>query len=156
MDCLREQHTVAELKAEMEERVKELALSPSVRFLGFRSDIARVTSTYDVAVIPSIWDELFGWTVIEAMACGKPVIASRSGGIPEIITDGKTGILVEPGDSEALAHAVLRVCADPELRRSLSVAATRRVGECFTEERMLAETYRVYAGLFRSPTPTKE
>ena len=86
----------------------------------------------DFFVFPSVWDEPFGMPIIEAMACGLPVIATRGGGIPEIVEDGKTGILVERGNSEALSRAILSLLEDEELRKTMGNAGKQRVIEFFT------------------------
>jgi glycosyltransferase involved in cell wall biosynthesis len=79
-----------------------------------------------LAVVPSIWPEPFGIVVIEAMASGRPVIASGIGGIPDIVVDGETGLLVAPGDPAALRQAIARLLADPELRKRMGQAGARR------------------------------
>ena len=79
-----------------------------------------------VTVVPSLMHEAFGLVALEAMSAGRPVIASNIGGLPDIISDGKNGILVEPGDVEALRAALARVLADSALRSRLRAAAKRR------------------------------
>jgi glycosyltransferase involved in cell wall biosynthesis len=82
-----------------------------------------------IGLVPSLWREPFGIVVIEAMAAGKPVVASRIGGIPEIITDGETGLLVSPGDAAALAAAMTRLIDNGDLRHVMGRAARRRAGD---------------------------
>ena len=84
-----------------------------------------------VCVVPSLW-EGFGYVCAEAMACGTPVVASRTGGLAEIVEDGRSGVLVEPGNAEELAQAILRVIRDPEQRAQISAAARKRVVEEFS------------------------
>jgi glycosyltransferase involved in cell wall biosynthesis len=91
----------------------DLGISRHVRFAGFRSDVGECFGAMDIVLMPSL-REGFGRTVAEAMAMGKPVIASRVGGIPEIIDDGTTGILVPPEDSMSIAAAVRALTEDPE------------------------------------------
>jgi len=79
-----------------------------------------------IAVVPSVWSEPFGIVVIEAMAGGSPVVASKIGGIPEIIDDGVSGILVPPGDPDALRRALADLLADPERRLAMGRAARQR------------------------------
>lgn len=82
-----------------------------------------------IGLAPSIWEEPFGTVVLEAMATGRPVIASRIGGMPDMIEDGESGLLVRPNDSMALGQAIARLLADPELRKHLGEGAGRKVVE---------------------------
>jgi glycosyltransferase involved in cell wall biosynthesis len=82
-----------------------------------------------IGVVPSIWPEPFGIVAIEAMAAGVPIVVSRIGGLPEIVIDGESGILAEPGDAAGLADALDRLAADPELRARLGAGARARVRE---------------------------
>jgi spore coat protein SA len=100
----------------------------------------------DVFVYPSVWNEPFGLPVVEAMACGVPVVATRSGGITEIVTEGESGLLVERGDAKALAAALLRVLSDGQLGRRMGEAGARRAREMFTWERVARVLGSVYAG----------
>ena len=128
----------------------EAGLSSRVRLLGFRSDAARLTSGYDIAVVPSIFAEPFGLVVTEAMAAAKPVVASRTGGIPEIVVDGESGLLVPPGDSATLASALARLIRNPDEVRKMGSAGRRRVGELFTLDRMAREYTELYESLLAS------
>ena len=96
--------------------------------------------TLDVVALPS-WTEGLPLVLLEAMARGRPVVATPVGGTPELVTDGETGLLVPPRDPEALAEALRRVLDDPELARRLGEAGRARVAERFTaaeqEQRML-------------------
>jgi glycosyltransferase involved in cell wall biosynthesis len=86
-------------------------------------------------------------SLLEAMAAGKPVVATDAGGSPEVVIDGKTGILVPPNDPEALADAMLRLLADRELARSLGEAGRVRVQSEFTLETMVARLEELYDSL---------
>jgi glycosyltransferase involved in cell wall biosynthesis len=102
-----------------------------------------------VALVPSIWPEPFGIVVIEAMASGRPVIASHIGGIPDIVVDGETGLLVPPGDSEALRSAIQHLLADPELRERMGQAAKRKASE-FQASAVVPHIEQVYSELLPS------
>ena len=103
----------------------------------------------DVFVMPSYY-ETFGIGVVEAMAFGFPVIATRSGGLPEVVEDGVTGILVQPGDSEALAAAISHLLNEPELRQRMGKAGRERVLADFTVGQVLPPTLQVYQSLSRN------
>lgn len=101
-------------------------LGARFRFMGFMDDIRPAVRAFDILALPSL-QEPFGRSIVEAMALKTAVIASRVGGIPEIIRDGEEGLLVPPGDHSALARAILRLADDPDLRGRLSGAAHARV-----------------------------
>jgi glycosyltransferase involved in cell wall biosynthesis len=94
-------------------------------------------------VIPSVWPEPFGIVLIEAMASGRPVVASRIGGIPEIVEDGRTGLLVPPGEVEALRAGMARLLADAELRERMGELAVARAA-AFREESVVPRIQRIY------------
>jgi glycosyltransferase involved in cell wall biosynthesis len=94
-------------------------------------------------VMPSYY-ETFGISCLEAMAFGLPVVATRAGGLPEVVEDGVTGLLVPPGDSAALADAICRLLADADLRQRLGETGRERVVANFTAERVVQETMAVY------------
>jgi glycosyltransferase involved in cell wall biosynthesis len=103
-------------------------------------------------VAPSIWPEPFGIVLIEAMASGRPVVASRIGGIPEVVDDEQTGILVPPGDSLALRRAMTRLLADSELRQRIGETAARHA-ERFREENVVPRIARIYRDAARPIQP---
>ena len=94
-------------------------------------------------VCPSVY-EPFGLINLEAMACGTAVVASRVGGIPEVVVDGETGVLVPPGEPGALAAAVSALCGDPERAARFGAAGRRRVEAEFSWERIAERTLAVY------------
>jgi len=102
--------------------------------------------TAKLFVMPSYY-ETGGISVIEAMAFGLPVVASRAGGLAEVVEDGVTGILVPPGDSKALAEAVCRLLRDPELRDRMGEAGRQRVLEKFTIDGIVSQTLAVYSSI---------
>ena len=99
-----------------------------------------------IFVFPSLWHEPFGIPVIEAMAAGLPIVATRGGALPEVVVDGETGILVERGDSEGLAAAISRLLSDPGLRRRMGAAGRRRVQQLFTWDGSVARLEELYRG----------
>jgi glycosyltransferase involved in cell wall biosynthesis len=105
----------------------ELGVGPAVSWGGWSppATMAAALAAADVAVVPSIWPESFGLTALEALAAGCAVVAADSGGLPDLVRPGETGLLVPPGDAPALAAAVLSLLADPALRARLAAAATR-------------------------------
>jgi glycosyltransferase involved in cell wall biosynthesis len=115
----------------MEERVQALGLASRFRFLGFRSDAPRVVQAFDIVAVPSHVEPL-GNATLEAMAAGRPVVGSRVGGIPEMLVDGETGILVPPSDPVALAGAIGRLVGEPARRARMSVAARQRARDVFS------------------------
>jgi glycosyltransferase involved in cell wall biosynthesis len=131
--------TVAELQAAADAR----GVGHLVTFEGFRADVARVMADLDVFVLPSLW-EGFGLVLVEAMAAGRPVVASAVGPIPEIVVDGVTGLLVPPGDPAALAEAVTRLLRDPELAAAFGRAGRARVEGHLRLDTMVERTEALY------------
>jgi glycosyltransferase involved in cell wall biosynthesis len=114
---------------EIERLRAEIAKSPfSQRFfvLPPQREVWNLLAAVDMAAVPSLWPDPLPRTVMEAMAAGRPVVAYRCGGVPEMITEGETGFMVEPGDREGLAERIVRLARDPELRRRLGSAAAAR------------------------------
>lgn len=136
------------LRRQHEAQARALALDGRVEFLGERgrAEVARLLHGCSIFVLPSR-SEPFGMVVIEALACRKAVVASAVGGIPEIIEDGRSGVLVEPDNPGALARALTRMLDDHALRERLADAGYERVQERFGCERMGAEYERLYAAL---------
>jgi glycosyltransferase involved in cell wall biosynthesis len=121
--------------SELEALAGDLGVKERVRFLGLRDDVDRLLQGSDVLVHPAVWQEALGYTVLEGMSSAVPVIASRVGGIPELITDGENGFLVPPGDPEAIAEKLNLLASDPGLRESLGEAARARVVDRFALQR---------------------
>lgn len=117
-------------------------------FLGRRSDIPQLLRSASIAVVPSLWHEAFGLTVVEAMAAEVPLIATRVGGIPELIQDGVTGLLVEPADPATLAHSIEQLIDDPEAGARMARDAAAIVQQRFSLERVTSELHAVVASLF--------
>ncbi len=119
-----------------------LALEDRVHFLGFRTDIPRLMRMVDVVLHTSTSPEPFGRVIVEGMLARQPVIATRAGGVSEILTDGETGIMVPPGDPAALAGAVRRVLSDPHTAAHLSHSGRDHAEKQFTVEAMVQNMTR--------------
>ncbi len=119
----------------LEERAAALGLADRVSWPGFVGDRNAIYRDLDIVVAPAV-QEGFGMTVIEAGAHGLPVVAARSGAFPEVVQDGKTGLLVPPDDADALAKALAVLIDDAAWRRRLGEAARRHVAASFTVEQM--------------------
>lgn len=128
-------------------RVESGPLKGHVVFAGFRSDIPSVLCAADALAHTSMEPEPFGRVIVEAMAAGLPIVATAAGAVPEILDDGRTGLLVAPGDAEGLAQALRRLVADAPLRQRLSAAARKEVEARFTVERYVAGVQAVYEEL---------
>jgi glycosyltransferase involved in cell wall biosynthesis len=130
------------LRRQLERQVAHLGLQGQVQFLGFVGDIAKFFVDIDIFVMPSLHEGL-GVAVLEAMAAGKPVIASRIGGLAESVADDVTGILVPPANATALAQAIAKLVQSRSLAREMGQQGRRRIERHFTLEQMAAanETY---------------
>jgi glycosyltransferase involved in cell wall biosynthesis len=129
--------------ASLRRRASQPDLDGRVLFAGERTDVPRLMAACDVFAMASHW-EGFGLVFLEAMAAGKPVVATRVSAVPEVVVHGETGILAPPDDPSALAEALLDLVGDPAQRRRLGAAGYQRVRERFTADRMVEETLQVY------------
>ena len=127
----------------LEEQVAAAGIADSVVFTGRRDDVPAVTAALDVAVLPS-YREAQGLTILEAMALSRPVVASNVGGIPEMVEDGVTGLLVPPRDHAALAAAIVRLLTDHPLADMLARAGHDLVHERFCIELMVESVEAIY------------
>jgi glycosyltransferase involved in cell wall biosynthesis len=134
------------LRRSLERRAHDLGLNGAARFLGSVPQAWRLLPRFDIFVLPSRWEGMSNG-LLEAMAAGRPIVATAVGGNPELITDGETGLLVPPQDPEALAAAMLRLIRDPALARRLGQAARRRVETDFTLEAMVRRLETLYDDL---------
>ncbi len=135
-------------REELESRVKAAGLGEAVSFAGLKTDVKPYLAMSDVLVMPSI-DESFGIALIEAMSMSVACVATGVGGMLEIIRDGQDGILVPPQDSDALAEALIRLMASPELRQKLGVSARQSVEERFSVQRLAGELGDLYLELMK-------
>jgi len=130
------------LRGALEEEQRALGLGTVVRFLGFREDVNDLLRAADLFVVSSYLEGM-GTATLDAMAAGLPVVATRVGGIPEIVDDGVTGILVPPRDPGALGAAMVRLAGDAALRARFGVAGRARVRE-FSADRTEERTRALY------------
>ncbi len=135
-----------ELRDELQARVETLDLGEAVTFAGWRRDLASVYADLNAVVISSD-NEGTPASLIEAMATGCPVVATRVGGVPDLITEGETGRLVPPGDQKALAGALLALFQEPERTAQMAELARRRVHERHQASRLVADIERLYGVL---------
>jgi glycosyltransferase involved in cell wall biosynthesis len=129
--------------------LKKLNLGCALILTGPRKDAAKIMSSMDMIVNCSL-SEPSGRTIIEGMALEKPIIGSSVGGIPEVIDDGKTGILIPPNDPASLAAAVMKLAADPALRRSMGTAGREKARKLFTIENHVKEIEKIYDEIIRT------
>ncbi len=127
----------------LEAYAADLGIAPHVQFTGFRRDSLSLIRNFEIFVFPSHLEGL-GTSILDAMALGKPVVATRAGGIPEAVQDGVTGLLVPPCDPIALAHAIRHLLQHPELQVQFGEAGRSRVAQKFTAEHMAEQTIQVY------------
>jgi len=120
-----------------------------VRFVGHREDALHLYALVDVLVHASTTGEPFGRVVIEGMAAARPVVATRAGAIPEIVREGETGILVPPGDSKAMADAILLLLRDRELARRMGERGREHVASHFQARQTTEQVTALYDSLTR-------
>ncbi|ODS34147.1 MAG: putative glycosyltransferase [Candidatus Scalindua rubra] len=142
-----------ELKSELSEEIKSLGLQENIFLLGARRDIATTLSCINIFLLPSI-NEGFGMVLIEAMAAKKPVIATNVGGIPEVVIDGKTGILIPPKDTEGFSSAIIKLYNNPELSKRMGLAGYRRTKNIFNIETTVHELEDLYSELIKEKNIT--
>lgn len=133
-------------KGELEQLAGSLGLRKRVHLIGHREDVELCLAGMDLFVLPSL-NEGMGRALIEAMAAGLPAIATRVGGVPALIEDGRTGLLVPPADSHALARAIRDLAEDPARRRSLGEAGQASVTDRFSHVAMVCALERLYRDL---------
>ncbi len=132
-----------ELRSELEAQARRLGLASHVHFTGWRDDVAELLTLADVFVLPSE-SEGFGRVLVEAMAMGCPVVATNVGGIPDIVLDGETGLLVEPANPVAFAHAVRTLLDEPTRAARLGAAGRARAESTFSLGAHVDAVERVY------------
>jgi len=132
-----------------EATLRQLSAQPSVTWHGHTQDVAGVWRDHHVALFLSYYREGLPRTLLEAAACGRPIVTTDAPGCRELVRDGQEGILVSPHDVEAAARALVTLAADPPLRARLGAAGNRRVQEGFTEEAVQRAVAALYARLLK-------
>ncbi len=132
------------LRAALERQAGDLGVDGRIRFAGLLPDVEPVLSRADLVIQPTLHREALSLSLIEAARHGLPAVASRLGGIPEVVAHGRTGLLVPPGDPDALAEAIVGLAADPSWRERLGGAARVEYERRFRAERMIAEIEALY------------
>jgi L-malate glycosyltransferase len=143
-----------ETRAGVEAEVSELGLKDHAVFLGRTQEVPRLLTAIDISILPSLSEGVSN-TILESMAAGVPVIATNVGGSPEVVLDGKTGLIVPPADSDALADAILRLLDNPEFATRLAAQARSMVIHHFSKENMIDNYENLYLQLIEDRTGLK-
>ena len=130
----------------LKELSRQLGVAERIHWLGNVPDPKSLLQASDIFVLASI-GEAFGLVLAEAMACGVPIVGSRSGSLPEVVDEGRTGLLAAPLDSNSFAESIERLAKDPNLRRKMGSKALEHVRERFTVRKAVEETIRIYDSL---------
>ncbi len=139
-----------ELRPALEQQIRELDLGKHVVLAGFREDVLGLMRSADLFVMSSVTEGL-GSTLLDAMAFELPVAGTRAGGIPEAVEHGLTGLLVPPGNAEALAAAIVQLLGDPALRERMGAAGRERVEQQFGLTRLVEGTLEAYQTFRAAP-----
>ena len=131
------------LEEALRRQASGLGIQEAVVFTGFLPDVPGITAVLDISVLPSFYEGM-GRVVLEAMAAGKPVVASRVGGLTELVEDEVTGYLVPPGDVDALAGRLETLVSDSSLRRRMGEQGSRKIGEQYSSDKMVEMIHEVY------------
>ena len=135
-----------ELETKLRKQIRDLHLERHVLLAGFRPDALSLQKGFDLFALSSVTEGM-GSVLLDAMAIGQATVATRAGGVPEVVVDGRTGVLVPVRDPQALASAIVSLLGDPDRRARLGAAARARVHESFSVERMVQRVLDSYARL---------
>jgi glycosyltransferase involved in cell wall biosynthesis len=135
-------------RARLERTAGELGISGKVRFLGVRDDVPAVLKLMDVLVLSSL-SEGSPNVVLEGMASGVPIVGTRVGGVPELVEDGVSGLLVDPGDVPAMSNAVLALLTDPDRARAMGEKGRTRATEDYDINRVIVRIEDVFSDLLK-------
>jgi glycosyltransferase involved in cell wall biosynthesis len=133
-------------RVQLERRAHELGVMRDTLFLGYQEDVAPFYAAFDALVLPSS-NEGTPVSAIEALAAGRPVVATRVGGVPDVVEEGKDGFLVEPGATEELADRLAQLARDPVLREQMGRAGRERVLPRYAVDRLVDDVDRLYRSL---------
>jgi sugar transferase (PEP-CTERM/EpsH1 system associated) len=139
-----------QLRESLRHRAERMGLSHRVRYLGRRDDVADILAALDIFVLPSIAEGL-SYSILEAMATGLPVVTTRVGGNPELVRDGREGLLISPRQPQQLAEALVILADRPQLRRHMGASGRRRVEERFSLMDMVQRYQKMYLSVLSSP-----
>lgn len=134
------------LEETLKQQAEDAGVAEQVRFLGYRPAVKQLLAAFDLFVLPSLWEGMSN-AVLEAMAAGLPVVATRVDGNTEQVADGLTGLLVPPADAESLAEALLDLITDPDRREAMGRRGRERVTSLFPMQRMTSTTLALYERL---------
>jgi glycosyltransferase involved in cell wall biosynthesis len=144
-----------ELREPLERQIREHHLEKHVFMPGFRTDVLGCIKSFDLFAMSSVTEGL-GTSLLDAMACSRAIVATRTGGIPEVVEEGVTGLLVPPRDHAAMARAIVQLLKDDAARERMGAAGLARVSARFTVERMVAATAEAYEQIVkRTPALAK-
>ena len=135
-------------RPQLERRAHELGVIRDTLFLGYQEDVAPFYAAFDALVLPSS-NEGTPVSAIEALAAGRPVVATRVGGVPDVVQEGRDGFLVEPGDTDGLADRLAELARDPALRERMGGAGRERVLPRYAVERLVDDVDRLYRSLLQ-------
>lgn len=133
------------LRNELEKFASEIGISDRVTFAGYKTDVLPYIKIMDIIALPSSEREGLGIAIIEAMALAKPIIASNIGGIPEVVIEGETGLLVKPKDNDAISNAINRLLNSPDLAIEIGKKGRERYLQTFTLNKMMSRIEKLYA-----------
>ncbi len=142
-------------EAVLQRLANELNIGHRVIFTGFRRDMPRILAAINLFV-SAAEAEPFGRVLLEGMAMAKPIVATRTGGNPEAVVHGETGLLVPPGDPKALAQAIISLLSDAQRRETMGNAGLKRVTQLFSIERHIGEVEKIYESLLNTSESTPE
>ncbi|MBI5050083.1 MAG: glycosyltransferase family 4 protein [Nitrospirae bacterium] len=128
----------------LHQQIHDLGIKRHVIMTGFRNDVPEITAALDIFILPSVASEATSQVIPQALAMGKPVIAANAGGLPEIIEDGITGLLIPPKDSAAITNAIVRMAKDREEAREMAVRGRDKILKDYTFQKMIERTATVY------------
>src|SRR5205085_744278 len=133
-------------RAQLERRAHELGVVKDTLFLGYQEDVAPFYAAFDALALPSS-NEGTPVSAIEALAAGRPVVATRVGGVPDVVEEGEDGFLVDPGATDELADRLAQLARDPALRERMGKAGRARVLPRYAVERLVDDVDRLYRSL---------